>query len=205
MSKNQCIFKKMIRIIQVQAELVIYFHQTFLFLGVTVSLISIVFDLQVEVVSPVLLSFSELSPASAFWAFNSSLSFNLTCWSSLMNQITVPYNNTAMTNKLTKCIDFVKKMNVANEMSNKMNDAWVALINAGVVPGVNIDSHNSTIKAIMGETSLELWSKLLMLTVPRWLFSRLRSVNQFFTHTKYANKVLCWMSLYSFRLSGCGY
>lgn len=148
MSKNQCIFKKMIRIIQVQAELVIYFHQTFLFLGVTVSLISIVFDLQVEVVSPVLLSFSELSPASAFWAFNSSLSFNLTCWSSLINQTTVPYKNTAITSKLTKCMDLVKKINVASDVSNRMNDAWVAFINAGVVPGVNIDSHNSTMNAI---------------------------------------------------------
>lgn len=45
-------------------------------------------------------------------------------------------------------MDLVKKINVASDVSNRMNDAWVAFINAGVVPGVNIDSHNSTMNAI---------------------------------------------------------
>ena len=53
-----------------------------------------------------------------------------------MNQNTDAYNNTAMTNKLIKCIDFVRNINTNKDIINNMNEACVAVINAGVVPGV---------------------------------------------------------------------
>ena len=49
-----------------------------------------------------------------------------------------------MTNKLIKCIDFVRNINTNKDIINNMNEACVAVINAGVVPGVKTDSHNST-------------------------------------------------------------
>lgn len=45
-------------------------------------------------------------------------------------------------------MDLVRYIKDNNEMINIMNDACVALIKAGVVPGVNTDSHNSTKKDI---------------------------------------------------------
>ena len=41
-----------------------------------------------------------------------------------------------MTNKLIKCIDFVRNINTNKDIINNMNEACVAVINAGVVPGV---------------------------------------------------------------------
>lgn len=41
-----------------------------------------------------------------------------------------------------------KKIKQINDMINNMKLAWVALINAGVVPGVKTDSHNSVKKLI---------------------------------------------------------
>lgn len=89
-----------------------------------------------------------------------------------MNQNTDAYNNTAMTNKLIKCIDFVRNINTNKDIINNMNEACVAVINAGVVPGVKTDSHNSTKNDMFLEVRSQVYGMLGLLKisiVKRWM------------------------------------
>lgn len=112
-----------------------------------------------------------LSFSSSFWE-SSLLLCNFTCCNSLMNQNTDAYNNTAMTNKLIKCIDFVRNINTNKDIINNMNEACVAVINAGVVPGVKTDSHNSTKNDMFLEVRSQVYGMLGLLKisiVKRWM------------------------------------
>lgn len=119
-----------------------------------------------------------LSFSSSFWE-SSLLLCNFTCCNSLMNQNTDAYNNTAMTNKLIKCIDFVRNINTNKDIINNMNEACVAVINAGVVPGVKTDSHNSTKNDMFRSKKSSLWNAWI---VKDFYSKKMDDYNAFFFH-----------------------
>ena len=122
-----------------------------------------------------------LSFSSSFWE-SSLLLCNFTCCNSLMNQNTDAYNNTAMTNKLIKCIDFVRNINTNKDIINNMNEACVAVINAGVVPGVKTDSHNSTKNDMFRSKKSSLWNAWI---VKDFYSKKMDDYNAFFFTTGY--------------------